>query len=292
MKNEEIGRIYFFQTWYGENGWLHNFFPAPFRYGSFGKMKGVYASAEQFLMQQKASVLGSDEVAEQIMANLDPETEKKLGRSILNYDEALWSAIRFQTVRRGIRAKFQQNPQILRFLLDTGGSEIAEVSSTDRLWGIGLDAEDPRRLDPANWEGENLLGNILKQVRRDLFDWLSVREPERIQYIDGNAILEYGEEAYFPPFADLLDMPFAEAAEVPRVGEILMPYARIAEKRRTGSCGNPEEFLEETRKRGGLSIRKMDRMIRRGENTNLPEAGFSEMIQDLYDQCRFGVIKL
>lgn len=36
------------------------------------------------------------------------------------------------------------------------------------IWGIGLDEEDPRRLKKQTWQGTNLLGKILTEVRERL----------------------------------------------------------------------------------------------------------------------------
>ena len=43
-----------------------------------------------------------------------------------------------------------------------------EVNPTDTRWGIGLSAEDDRVLDESQWQGENLLGKVLMQVRQEL----------------------------------------------------------------------------------------------------------------------------
>ena len=35
----------------------------------------------------------------------------------------------------------------------------------DRIWGIGLSMTDPKRLEPAQWKGQNLLGYALMMAR-------------------------------------------------------------------------------------------------------------------------------
>ncbi|MDQ7757875.1 NADAR domain-containing protein [Xanthomonas sontii] len=45
---------------------------------------------------------------------------------------------------------------------------LVEASPVDRIWGIGLAADDPRAADPTTWQGENLLGFALMEVRRRL----------------------------------------------------------------------------------------------------------------------------
>ena len=43
-----------------------------------------------------------------------------------------------------------------------------EANPKDTRWGIGLSAEDDRVLDESQWQGENLLGKVLMQVRQEL----------------------------------------------------------------------------------------------------------------------------
>lgn len=43
-----------------------------------------------------------------------------------------------------------------------------EVNPKDTVWGIALSMDDPDRLDSKKWKGENLLGSILTNVRKEL----------------------------------------------------------------------------------------------------------------------------
>ena len=53
-------------------------------------------------------------------------------------------------------------------LLKTGNATLAEASPYDRIWGIGLSADDPKAMNPDLWKGENLLGHALMRVRDEL----------------------------------------------------------------------------------------------------------------------------
>ena len=64
--------------------------------------------------------------------------------------------------------KYRQNPQLREKLFKTNGTTIVEASPYDTVWGIGLNESDSRRFDRKTWNGENLLGEILTQVREDL----------------------------------------------------------------------------------------------------------------------------
>lgn len=57
---------------------------------------------------------------------------------------------------------------MLRALLDTAPTLLVEASPFDRVWGVGLGADNPRIDDPASWRGSNLLGKILTKLRDEL----------------------------------------------------------------------------------------------------------------------------
>jgi ribA/ribD-fused uncharacterized protein len=127
-----------------------------------------YWWAEQYMMRGKALLFGDDEVAAQILAAPHPREHKALGRKVKNFDDAIWKRERVRIVTAGNRAKFTQNPELLDALLATKGTTLVEASPYDRIWGIGLDAKDPRAQDPAQWQGQNLLGKILTELRDEL----------------------------------------------------------------------------------------------------------------------------
>lgn len=43
-----------------------------------------------------------------------------------------------------------------------------ETNFRDTRWGIGLSADNDRVLDESQWQGENLLGKVLMEVRKEL----------------------------------------------------------------------------------------------------------------------------
>lgn len=50
----------------------------------------------------------------------------------------------------------------------TADRVLVEASPVDAIWGIGLAASDPLAAEPATWQGLNLLGFALMEVRRRL----------------------------------------------------------------------------------------------------------------------------
>ena len=76
----------------------------------------------------------------------------------------IWEEKQVSILRRGLLAKFDQNPKLKKFLVATGDRIIGEAS-TECTWGIGmwpgmwLEHDDV--LDHRKWTGENLLGEEL-----------------------------------------------------------------------------------------------------------------------------------
>ena len=69
---------------------------------------------------------------------------------------AAWEAERGHIMEAILTAKFQQNPELLKRLTDTGHRLLIHGNSKgDTLWGVDL----------YTWQGENLLGKILMKIR-------------------------------------------------------------------------------------------------------------------------------
>ena len=125
----------------------------------------MYHTAEQYMMAQKAILMGDTATCREIMAAFNPREYKKLGRKVRNFDPVLWDREKYNVVLRGNLAKFSQNPRLLEFLDSTGDSVLVEGSPYDAIWGVKLESKDPRVLNPNQWRGENLLGFALMETR-------------------------------------------------------------------------------------------------------------------------------
>lgn len=132
-------------------------------------MDGVrYLSAEHYMMAAKARLSGDAEAAGKILAAPHPGAAKALGRQVRGFDEERWAEHRFDAVVAGNMAKFGQHPQLRDFLAGTGSRVLVEASPQDRVWGIGVTADDERAGSPERWPGLNLLGFALMEVRHRL----------------------------------------------------------------------------------------------------------------------------
>jgi len=125
----------------------------------------TYLSAEHYMMAEKARLFTDDDALRHILQAASPGAAKAFGREVRNFDDAAWEEARFDIVVRGNFGKFGQNEALRDYLLTTGEKVLVEASPVDSIWGIGLAADDPRAEDPTQWQGANLLGFALMQVR-------------------------------------------------------------------------------------------------------------------------------
>lgn len=127
-----------------------------------------YCCMEQYMMFKKAKLFSDNSTAELIMQCDDPKEIKGLGRKVSNFNNEVWELNRYSIVLNGNFAKFLQNENLMRFLMQTKNTIIVEASPLDQIWGIGMAAEDRRANDPYEWRGLNLLGFALMEVRDEL----------------------------------------------------------------------------------------------------------------------------
>lgn len=128
----------------------------------------TYHTAEQFMMAMKASLFKDKKILENIMNENHPSVYKKLGRQIKNFDSKTWDEVKYDIVVRGNIAKFSQNEELKKFLLSTEDAILVEASPYDRIWGIGIDKDTAMKNGVDQWQGENLLGFALMEVRDEL----------------------------------------------------------------------------------------------------------------------------
>lgn len=133
------------------------------------ELEGIrYATAEHFMMAEKARLFGDSLTHSEILAAKSPAIAKKLGRKVANFDDQIWLQHRWDIVVRGNAAKFGQHESLKTFLLQTGDRILVEASPFDHIWGIGMAASHPDAEKPENWKGLNLLGFALMEVRQQL----------------------------------------------------------------------------------------------------------------------------
>jgi ribA/ribD-fused uncharacterized protein len=144
-----------------------------------------YCCMEQYMMAEKARLFDDKEILEEILECKQPKKIKELGRKVRNFDEEVWKKKRYSIILNGNYAKFIQNESLRRFLIETKNRVLVEASPYDKIWGIGMAADDEHIENPLEWQGQNLLGFALMEVRDEL-----IRVCENYDRLDFKALNE------------------------------------------------------------------------------------------------------
>ena len=157
----------------GDESIFSNWYPSKFSFttADFQKSLGIkllpreFENVEQGMMYGKAALFKDYDVATQIMESGNPKDVRSFGRKVKDYDDDVWSNIRYEYTKALIMEKFRQNKDLLIILKKTGNMILVEGAWYDKIWGVGLKDTDPAIHDVKNWKGENLLGKALMEVR-------------------------------------------------------------------------------------------------------------------------------
>lgn len=131
---KEFRKKYFF---------LSNFYPCTVNYNGI-----TYSTSEAAYQAQKT--LDNNERIR--ISKLDAKHAKEEGRKLKKRDD--WKEVKVDLMYEICRAKFTQNPDLTKRLLDTGNKELVEGNDwNDTFWGV------------CNGEGSNNLGKTLMRIR-------------------------------------------------------------------------------------------------------------------------------
>lgn len=139
---------------------LSQWYEAPFTVDGI-----TYKTSEHWMMAQKALLFNDTGIFHKIVNAHKPGEAKDLGRQVTGFDEQIWNEKRYDIVIQGNFQKFSQHQDLLDFLLKTENRVLVEASPIDKIWGIGLAHDDKRIDDVQAWQGLNLLGFALMEVR-------------------------------------------------------------------------------------------------------------------------------
>jgi ribA/ribD-fused uncharacterized protein len=127
--------------------WLSNFADSPIIINSV-----YFPTVEHYFQASKAT---SSRSFEMIKNAESPSEAKKLGKNIALRED--WEQIKDAVIYTGVKAKFVQNLELQKRLLNTGNTKLVEGNNWhDYYWGV------------CNGKGKNKLGKILMQVREEL----------------------------------------------------------------------------------------------------------------------------
>ena len=146
-------------AFFGSSCPLSNFYPSPFV--TAGQR---FSCVEEYYCLKKAEFADDDVSVERIKSAATPALYKAIARSV-KVDRTRWAYEETRVMMTALQLKFQQNPQIRDYLLETGDKVIAEASPSDKFWGIGLGLGNEHVTHEVHWSGKNELGKLLMEVR-------------------------------------------------------------------------------------------------------------------------------
>ncbi len=129
-----------------EYGWLSNFSKHPFTIDG-----NRWPSVEHFYQAQKFVGTAAEHC---IRLAESPLKARKAGQDRSLVPRADWDSAKAEVMHLAVRAKFEQNRQLRKRLLDTGNLELVHFSTNDLFWGRTADGD-----------GDNRLGVIIMELR-------------------------------------------------------------------------------------------------------------------------------
>lgn len=153
--------------------WPSNFCKTKFAWTAFGETHEFFCT-EQAFMWAKAKFFKDEDSAQKILEvsdeSRDPMVCKRLGRKVKNYVDSEWDGVRYKYMLEPNVERFRQDETLKSKLLDLKfeGKTFVEASPLDGIWGIRLGMETPLSEldDESKWNGKNLLGQVITDVRR------------------------------------------------------------------------------------------------------------------------------
>ena len=125
----------------------------------------VFSSAEQCIAYHKAMLFEEPALAQEILGMDNPSIQKQKARKLTKFDNGTWHDKAPTILHTALMAKFTQNIHLKEALLETGTTVIAEANPRDTMFGIGLSIYNPDATDNSKWQGHNLQGVTLMEVR-------------------------------------------------------------------------------------------------------------------------------
>lgn len=153
-KSREEEDDIFFQ---GEESPFSNFYPSTIT----DEEGRVFHNLEQAFQFKKAMRHGKILLANKIARTRNPVVVKRLSKKIQPSKE--WRQVEQDIMAELLMAKFSQNGDLAKVLLQTGEKQLHEAT-TDRIWAIGCGLSS-RALTNEEWKGKDLLGQLLENTR-------------------------------------------------------------------------------------------------------------------------------
>jgi len=152
-----------------------NWYIAPFTETEPGYNE-TFCCVEQYMMWRKALLFKDHVIAAAILDHSMKRDDekgqayyKRMGRAVSGFNNDMWEEYRERIVMRGLCLKYTQNPDLYSDLRLYQFKTFVEASPYDKVYGIAMGMYEPGVLNPANWKGQNLLGQYHNKLIKILF---------------------------------------------------------------------------------------------------------------------------
>jgi ribA/ribD-fused uncharacterized protein len=161
---KKLEKLYMSNVIYFDGGRLGNFYYSNIS-TNYKDITQEFMCVEQFYQYHKAITFGDTKCASDIMVSDSQFVQRNIGQQVKGFDQAKWDDIKYDVMLYGVREKFIQHNDLKEYLISTNNSPIVEARP-DKEWGIGISRADA--VKGIRWNGKNLLGKVLMQVRHEL----------------------------------------------------------------------------------------------------------------------------
>ena len=144
-------------------GILGNWARIPMKYNGYD-----FFSSEQLFMYLKAKLFLDEDSAEKILKCKTSKEAKDLGRGVKNFKSDTWDLWKYQIMYKALSVKAEYCQEFKDLLIQYKDKTFVECNPHDTIWAIGLSEDNDQILDPKNWKGKNLLGEVLTELANKL----------------------------------------------------------------------------------------------------------------------------
>ena len=112
-------------------------------------------------LKPKARLFGDQEAVVAIQKEPSPAKQKRIGKTIKNFDLDQWKTRAEELIIPGLLSKFQQVDECKKMLLQTANRLLIEASPHDAFFGVGIPLHSPAIWTTSSFEGRNVMGKML-----------------------------------------------------------------------------------------------------------------------------------
>ena len=122
-------------------------------------------NSEKAIMLNKAALMKDMNNFQKLLKNSEPNICKSIGRCINPFNQEKWNNHINEIAFSVLYDKFTSTEELKNNLLSTNESILVEATNLDKIWGCGININDPLVYKISEWKGTNILGYTLMKVR-------------------------------------------------------------------------------------------------------------------------------